>query len=43
LARLGGEIGRQAALIGYINAFTAYTILNGVAIVCLLTIRSRRG
>ena len=31
LARLGGEVGRQAALIGYINVFTAYTILNGVA------------
>jgi DHA2 family multidrug resistance protein len=43
LARLGGEIGRQAAMIGYINAFTAYTILNGVAIVCLLTVRSGRG
>ena len=39
LARLGGEVGRQAALIGYINAFTAYTILNGVAVVCLLTIQ----
>jgi DHA2 family multidrug resistance protein len=28
IASLSGEVGRQAAMIGYINAFTAYTVLS---------------
>ena len=28
LAALSGEVGRQAFMIGYINAFTAYTVLS---------------
>jgi len=28
LATLSGEVGRQAFMIGYINAFTAYTVLS---------------
>ena len=37
MARFAGEIGRQAAMIGYMNAFTMYTVVAVAAIpLCLL-------
>jgi len=42
LAALGGEVGRQAALIGYINAFKAYTITCLAVLPLVLLVRVRR-
>ncbi len=41
LARLSREISRQAAMIGYLNAFGLYTAASGVAILLLLLARGR--
>jgi MFS transporter, DHA2 family, multidrug resistance protein len=43
LSRLGREIDRQAAMIGYVNAFGLYTVVSGVAIgLAMLARRGRR-
>ncbi len=42
LAKLSGEIGRQAAMIGYLNAFMMYTVASGLAVVFVLVIRRGR-
>ena len=43
LARLSKEINRQAAMIGYINAFGFYTLASALAIPLILLVgRSRR-
>ncbi|MBX9699215.1 MAG: DHA2 family efflux MFS transporter permease subunit [Acetobacteraceae bacterium] len=42
LARLSREIDRQAAMIGYVNAFALYTAASGVAILLVLLL-ARRG
>ncbi|MFO1082492.1 MAG: DHA2 family efflux MFS transporter permease subunit [Reyranellaceae bacterium] len=42
LARLAKEIGRQAALIGYVNAFGLYTLTSALAIPLILLVRSSR-
>lgn len=41
LARLSREIGRQSAMIGYINAFGLYTACSALAIPLILLIRRR--
>lgn len=42
LARLSREIDRQAAMIGYVNAFGLYTAASGAAILLVLTARRTR-
>jgi len=42
LSRLGREIDRQAAMIGYVNAFGLYTVVCGVAIGRAMLARRRR-
>ena len=42
LAKLAAEINRQAALIGYLNAFTLYTAASLAAIPLVLMIRGRK-
>ena len=42
LAALGGEVGRQAAILGYLNAFTAYTCVSLAALPLVLLLRIRR-
>ena len=39
IASLSGEVGRQAFMIGYINAFTAYTILSLAVLPLVLFVR----
>jgi len=39
IASLSGEVGRQAFMIGYINAFTAYTILSLAVLPLVLLVR----
>jgi len=41
LARLSREIGRQAAMIGYLDAFALYTAASAVAIAMVLLVRRR--
>ena len=41
LARLSKEIGRQAAMVGYINAFGVYTLASALAIPLILLIGKR--
>ena len=41
LAQLGKEIGRQAAMIGYVNAFGMYTAAAAAAILLVLLARGR--
>ena len=41
LARLAKEIGRQAAMIGYLNAFMMYTIASALAVALVLIVRRR--
>ncbi len=41
LAKLAKEIGRQAAMIGYLNAFMMYTIASGLAVALVLVVRRR--
>jgi len=44
LAKLAKEINRQAAMLGYINAFGLYTLCSALAIPLILMVgRSRRG
>ena len=40
-ARLAKEIGRQAAMIGYLNAFMMYTIASALAVALVLIVRRR--
>ena len=42
LARVAKEIMRQAVMIGYLNAFTMYTVTSALAVVFVLMARSRR-
>jgi DHA2 family multidrug resistance protein len=42
IARLAREINRQAAMIGYLNAFSLYTVTSLGAIVLVWTVRKRR-
>ncbi|MGD9615059.1 MAG: DHA2 family efflux MFS transporter permease subunit [Alphaproteobacteria bacterium] len=42
LARLSKELGRQAALIGYLDAFALYTAASGAAVLLVLLVRRRR-
>ena len=42
LARVAKEIGRQAAMLGYLNAFMMYTAMSAVALVFALMIRRKR-
>lgn len=42
LAHLGGEVGRQAALIGYLNAFKAYMFTSLAVIPLILAVRVKR-
>jgi DHA2 family multidrug resistance protein len=42
LARFAREIGRQAAMLGYLNAFTMYTAASALAVVFVLLIRRKR-
>jgi MFS transporter, DHA2 family, multidrug resistance protein len=43
LARLSKEINRQAAMIGYLDAFAMYTGASALAMVLVLLVRRRRG
>jgi MFS transporter, DHA2 family, multidrug resistance protein len=43
LAKLSGEIGRQAAMIGYLNAFMMYTVSSALAILIVLVVRRSGG
>jgi hypothetical protein len=36
------EIARQSMMIGYLNAFTMYTVTSGLAVVFVLMVRGRR-
>ena len=42
LAKVANEITRQAAMIGYLNAFTMYTVTSALAVVFVLMVRRRR-
>ena len=42
LAHLGGEVGRQAALIGYLNAFEAYMFTCLAVVPLILMVRIKR-
>jgi DHA2 family multidrug resistance protein len=42
LAKLANEINRQAAMIGYLNAFMMYTATSAVALVFALMVRRRK-
>ena len=42
LARLSKEIGRQAAMIGYLDAFTMYTAASAGAVILVMLVRRRR-
>jgi MFS transporter, DHA2 family, multidrug resistance protein len=42
LAKFAAEINRQAAMIGYLNAFTMYTATSAFAVVLVLMVRRRR-
>ena len=39
LAALGSEIGRQAAMIGYINAFKAYAVASAAVLPLIILVR----
>ena len=41
LARISNEIARQAAMIGYLNAFMMYTVVSGLALALVLTVRGK--
>ena len=43
LAKVAKEIGRQAAMIGYLNAFMMYTIASALAVGFVLVVRRRSG
>jgi DHA2 family multidrug resistance protein len=42
LAKVAKEIARQAAMIGYLNAFMMYTVASGLAVVLVLMVRRRK-
>ena len=42
LAKLANEIDRQAAMIGYLNAFMMYTVTSALAVVLVLMVRRRK-
>jgi MFS transporter, DHA2 family, multidrug resistance protein len=42
LARVAKEIARQAAMIGYLNAFTMYTVTSALAVAFALMVRRRK-
>jgi len=42
LAKVAREIARQATMIGYLNAFTMYTVTSGLAMVFVLMVRGRK-
>ena len=42
LAKVAKEIARQAAMIGYLNAFTMYTVASALAVVFALMVRRRK-
>jgi MFS transporter, DHA2 family, multidrug resistance protein len=42
LARVAKEIMRQSVMIGYLNAFTMYTVASALAVVFVLLVRRRR-
>ena len=42
LARIAREIARQATMIGYLNAFTMYTVASGLAVVFALLAKGRK-
>ena len=42
LARVAREVGRQAAMIGYINAFGLFALCSGLAALLALAVRVRR-
>ena len=42
LARLAKEIDRQAAMIGYLNAFTMYTVTSAAAVAVVLLVRRKK-
>jgi MFS transporter, DHA2 family, multidrug resistance protein len=43
LAKVAHEIGRQAAMIGYLNAFMMYTVASALAVALVLTVRRKSG
>ena len=42
LAKVAKEITRQAAMIGYLNAFVMYTVASGLGLLLVLTVRRRK-
>jgi hypothetical protein len=42
LAKVAKEIACQSMMIGYLNAFTMYTVTSGLAVVFVLMVRRRR-
>jgi DHA2 family multidrug resistance protein len=42
LAKVAKEIARQSMMIGYLNAFTMYTVTSGLAVVFVLMVRGRK-
>jgi DHA2 family multidrug resistance protein len=42
LAKVANEIARQSVMIGYLNAFTMYTVTSALAVVFVLMVRRRR-
>jgi MFS transporter, DHA2 family, multidrug resistance protein len=42
LAKVAKEIARQSMMIGYLNAFTMYTVTSGLAVLFVLMVRGRR-
>jgi DHA2 family multidrug resistance protein len=42
LAKVAKEIARQSVMIGYLNAFTMYTVTSALAVVFVLMVRRRR-
>ena len=42
LAKMANEIARQAAMIGYLNAFVMYTATSALAVVLALMVRRRK-
>ena len=42
LAKVAKEIARQSMMIGYLNAFTMYTVTSGLAVLFVLMVRGRK-
>jgi DHA2 family multidrug resistance protein len=43
LAQLSRELGRQASMIGYLDAFAMYTAASCAAVLLVLLVRGKRG